>query len=165
MSVYDCAYVCTQFEGSFIGWASFQGLRLLELPGNHLFVALFGLEEVYNTDPNLLIPFRIGLPVVVMFVLGMVVGFLWRPMPPAGRQKESSEDANLLAQVVLILSLAGVMGFGFLLGFLAFVVGAAVVSQPTFVRKPGCVCASLGMVIGAFDVVAWTLGLAIQLSL
>jgi hypothetical protein len=56
------------------------------------------------------------------------------------------------------------VGFGFLLGFLAFVLGVLVISRPVPVSKPSLVSAWLGMVIGALDVAAWTIGLAIQLE-
>ena len=68
-----------------------------------------------------------------------------------------------MGHVVLILSLVGTVGFGFLLGFLAFVLGAIMVNRPIFVPRSGRVRAWLGMVIGALDVVAWTVGLAVQL--
>ena len=164
MSVYDCAYVGTQFEGSFIGWASYQGLRLLQLPGNHLFVLLFGLEEIYNTDPNLLIPFRIGFPVMSMLVLGMIVGFLWRPVSPVEPSVDQDGSFAYQSRAVLVLSLAGMVGFGFVLGLLAFVLGAMVLGQLSPAAGTDRVRVWLGIVIGAFDVVAWTLGLAIQLA-
>jgi hypothetical protein len=164
MSVYDCAYVGTQFEGSLVGWASFQGMRLLELPGSHLFVSLFGLEEIYNADPNLLIPFRIGFPAVVMVVLGMVVGFLWPSRPYVSEQPERPGDTGVWGHGVLVLSLVGAVGFGFLLGFLAFVLGVLLISRPVPVPKPSRVSAWLGIVIGALDVAGWTIGLAIQLE-
>ncbi len=165
MSVYDCAYVGTQFEGSFIGWASFQGLRLLELPGNYLFVAIFGLEELYNTDPNFLIPFRIGFPALVAMILGLTVGAsVCSNLPPAD-EPQSNNRTDLWGKAALSVALIGTVGFGFVLGLVAFILAALIATQPTRVHQEHRTLLNLAMVVGAMDVVVWTIGLAFQLSI
>jgi hypothetical protein len=74
MFVYECAACAMLFQTSFVGWASFQGRRLLDIPGTKLFVWHKGLGELYNVSPNLVMAYRVGAAVVLLFVLGLVFG-------------------------------------------------------------------------------------------
>jgi len=172
MFVYECAAYGMLFETSFLGWASFQGRRLLDIPGTKLFVWHRGLGELYNVSPNLVMAYRVGAAIVLFFVAGVVLGsiiqLLCRRSPgeaSSSSRWESEKNraaprTSNLAVASAALAVVGTFGFGFATGFLAVILGTIAADQ---IRKSsqlsGKFWARAGQILGALDVVIWTLAM------
>ncbi|NQT84403.1 DUF4190 domain-containing protein [bacterium] len=172
MFVYECAACGMLFETSFVGWASFQGRRLLDIPGTKLFVWHKGLGELYNVSPNLVMAYRVGIAIVLFFAVGIVLGVLiqlfGRRSP--GQTAVSSGDGpgrrvatagtSSLAMASAVLAGIGIFGFGFATGFLAIILGTIAAAQIRGDSElSGKFWARAGQILGALDVIFWTLAM------
>ncbi|HIE52665.1 MAG TPA: hypothetical protein EYP85_12990 [Armatimonadetes bacterium] len=169
--VYNCTYAGMLFEGTFLGWASFQGQRLLNIPGHRFFAWRYGLEALFNTSPNVLAGYRIGVALVLSFVLGSVWGLLFpffsRGLGPRGSEPADEADAQPseargMAIASAMLALVGTVAFGYLLGFLAVVFGSLALRRSSQGAERRWAC--LGQLWGVFDLVVWTIALAVQVG-
>jgi hypothetical protein len=177
MFLYDSARMGALFGGSFLSWAAFQGMRLLDLPGTMFFVWYYDEGELYNVSRNLLACYRIGAAVLLSFLAGVIADLFLRPIGkwiavPAeshcSRETEISPTRSSgLAVASVVLALAGVFCLGFLLGFLALLFGSRAVRESGRVSTRQHVAsrrlALLGQIAGGIDVVIWTLAMALEI--
>jgi len=168
--LYDCARFALVVPESLLSWGAFQGARVLDYPGTRLFVRLHGEGELWNVSRNVLTVYRLGAVVVIAFLVGAILGLLARSR--AGREPESPVDkggsageASGLAVASFVIAVVGLPCLGFVLGFIAVVLGT--IACRRMARSPdsrGRTSAVWGRLIGAVDIVLWTILLTIEMA-
>jgi len=170
--LYCCAKVANAFAGgrTLLEWATTKGMQLIKIPGSRYLKYDVGEVMSWNVSAKTKLFYQFGTMVVLAFVLGLIVGalcivfrkplarFLAQSEPSQGDQPAAPQETKTSRQAIycLMLALVGTIGFGFLVGFVAFIVGMLarreLAANP---RLKGSFLIWAGQVIAALSIAGW----------
>jgi hypothetical protein len=155
-------------ESSFLGWASTQGVRVLQMPGELFRRSVVTEHDIWNQSFNAKVRYWIGVGAAGSFLIGCVAGALFhlafgRLLQDVPEPDPSVKGFSAPAAVSLALALMGGVAFGHILGYAAAILGwVALRDVARHPSRSGRRCAVAGIILGAAVLLIWTVVLQIQ---